>query len=189
MLTLALSLLHPVLAVQQRHQNRTLPRESQTLVDPKVRHVAWQAFAYGEYLSWSRCAKCRTDSPTILNCKAVCWIGDSSRLVKSGFEIKTRIDGILSGGKTQEAKVIEMMEAVEFALDVANTRFVGMRPMKTGYDLLTAAKTGVAFANFCDEQMSGRIENAYDVIAEKARGDDPQLAIEDHFLPLLGLGQ
>lgn len=189
MLTLALNLIQPVLANQERHQNKAVPCESLTNVDPKVRNVAWQAFIYGEYLSWARCSKCMTDLPNTLNCKAVCWISESSRLVKSGFEIKTRIDGILFGGKTQEAKVIEMMEAVEFALDVANTRFVGMRPMKTGYDLLTAAKAGVAFANFCDTHMSGRIENADDVIAEEACRDNSQLAIEHHLLPLLGLCQ
>lgn len=150
MVALALSLIDPVLAVQEGHPKRTSSLVTHFFANPKVGRVAWQSFAYGEHLNWSRCAKCVTDASNSLNLRAVCWIGDSGKLVQSGLEIKIRIDDILSNEKSTESKVHQMMEAVQFALDVANTHFIDTLPIKTchyaGYDLLTAAKAGAAFA-------------------------------------------
>ena len=116
---------------------------------PKIKEVASQAFAYGEYLSWARCAKYVPHPHDHLKNRELCWIGDSFRLVKSGLEMKAAIDGILSAGASTEAKINGMMEAVQLALDVANTPFVNILSVKTsryeGHGLLTAAKAGAIF--------------------------------------------
>jgi len=151
------------------------------IVDPLIHFIAWQALKNGECFKWAINAPIFARLPEVLNNKVLCWIEDSGTLVKSGFEIKTRIDGILAAGASHEAKVKGMMEAVQLALDVAGTRMVDSRAHKhrpwmrdarsltklkfqceidrqqsksclyEGCTLMTAAKAGIAFAHFCSD--------------------------------------
>lgn len=153
MLTQPLSLTGAQTSIQN---GMVLADQSFKRFHPKIKEVASQAFAYGEYLSWARCAKFVPDPGDHLKNKGLCWIGDSCRLVKSGVEINTAIESILSAGVSTECKINGMMEAVQLALDVANTPFVNILAVKAsryeGHGLLTAAKVG---AIFCSSLQAG----------------------------------
>jgi hypothetical protein len=157
MLTQTLNLNSSPTSLQSYHSNQALISLPQGSIDSNVQNLALKALNYGECLSWAKYAKYIPGAPDFLKSKALCLIGESCSVVKSGLQIKNKLDSALAFNSSPTAKIKGIAEAAQLALQIANTQFVDYLPkgikksVKWLHDACGVAQLGCLFKEKVDE--------------------------------------
>ncbi len=125
-----------------------------------VQSLAMQMLSYGECLSYAKYAKYIPGAPTFLANKSISLIGDTCKVINSGMQISSKVSKALSAQTPLEAKIKELSECGQLALQIANTQFADYLPeavsskLKWMNDACGLARIGCLFKEQVDKVSS-----------------------------------